>query len=108
MSFQLVPGGHRLHIVGCYLVPYNALTNRGRRCGHQPAALGSAMLVIRYVNTKLVAPEGQARDEDIAADMVVAGLEYFSWHFLPRHKPWLKDRRTWCMLHGGREVRSLS
>ena len=29
-----------------------------------------------------------------------------SGHFLPRHKPWLKDDRTWSMLQGGQELRS--
>ena len=38
--------------------------------------------------------------------MDVSGLEDMSGHFLPWHKPWLKDRRTWDMYQGGREVRS--
>ena len=34
------------------------------------------------------------------------GLEGTSGHFLPRHKPRLKDGCTWAMHWGGREVRS--
>ena len=29
-----------------------------------------------------------------------------SEHFLPRHKPWLKDGNKWAMHWGGWEVRS--
>ena len=33
-------------------------------------------------------------------------LEDISRHFIPRHKLWLKDGRTWAMHRGGWEVRS--
>ena len=62
--------------------------------------------MVNDFNTDLAAPEGRARDEDISAAMAAARLEYLSWHFLPRHKLWMKDGRTWCMRRGGREVRS--
>ena len=59
-------------------------------------------------NTDLAAPEGRERDEGIAAALAEEGLEDMSGHFLPRHKPWLKDGRTWAMHRGGREVLSQS
>ena len=57
-------------------------------------------------NTNLAAPESRAWDEDIVEAMAAAGLEYLSGHFLPHHKPWLKDSRKWCMCRRGRELPS--
>ena len=57
-------------------------------------------------NANLAAPEGQVRDEEIAASMFMSGIEDMSGHFLPRRKPWLRNGRTWIMLRGGQEVRS--
>ena len=37
--------------------------------------------------------------------MAEEGPEDMSGHFLPQHKPWLKDGHTWAMHESGREVR---
>ena len=67
---------------------------------------GTALLMVRDFNTDLAVPKGRPRDEKIAAAMATAGLEDMSRHFLPQHKLWLKDSRTWYMRRGGQEVRS--
>ena len=58
------------------------------------------------MNVNLAEPEGDRREEDIAAKMATEGLEDMSAHFLPRQRPWCRDGRTWSMLQKGREVRS--
>ena len=57
-------------------------------------------------NPNLAASEGRERYKRIAAALAEEVLEYIISHLLPRHKPWLKDGRTWAMYRGGREVRS--
>ena len=42
----------------------------------------------------------------ITAKMTEDGLEDIIGHFLPWHKPCLKDSRTWAMQRGGQEVLS--
>ena len=63
---------------------------------------GDALLVVGDFNTDLDAPEDRERDEGIAAAMTEEVLEDMSGYFLPKHKPWLKDSRTWAMHRGGR------
>ena len=62
------------------------------------------LLVAGDMNTNLADPEGDWREEDIAATMATNGLEDMSAHFLPRRRPWCRDGRTWSMLKKGREV----
>ena len=64
------------------------------------------MLLAGDMNTNLADPEGDWREEDIAATMATNGLEDMSAHFLPRRRPWCRDGRTWSMQQKGREVRS--
>ena len=61
---------------------------------------GSEMLVARNFNADLAAPEVQAREKEIAAAMSERGIEDMSGKFLQWRKPWLKNVRTWSMLHG--------
>ena len=63
-------------------------------------------LLVGNFNTDLAALEGWVRYKEIMAAMAAAGLEDFSGHFLPRHKPWLKDGRTWSIHRRGQEVHS--
>ena len=42
-----------------------------------------ALLLVGNLNTNLTAPEGRARDEEIAAAMATAGIEDINGHFLP-------------------------
>ena len=64
------------------------------------------MLVAGDMNTNLVEPEGDRREEDMAATMAMEGLEDMLAQFLLRRRPWCRDGRTWSMLQKGREVRS--
>ena len=91
--------------MGCYLAPGDASKIEYVVTAISQRLQGAALLVVGDFNTNFSEPEGRARDEDIAAAMATAGLEYLSGNFLPRHKPCLKDGRTWCMRRGGREVR---
>ena len=59
-------------------------------------------------NTNLVAPEGQEQDKGIPEALVEKSLEDMSRHFLPHHKPRLKDGHIWTMRRGGWDVRSLT
>ena len=54
----------------------------------------------------MAAPDGQEHDNTIAAAMAMECLEYMVAHFLPRHRHWMKDVRTWSMLLRDQEVRS--
>ena len=58
------------------------------------------------MNVELAEPEGDRREEDIAATLATEGLEDMAEHFLPRRRRWCRDRRTWSMLRQGRELRS--
>ena len=53
-------------------------------------------------NIKFAEPEGDRRDEDIAATLATEGLEYMAEHFLLKRRCWCRDRRTWSMLQKGR------
>ena len=43
---------------------------------------------------------------EIAAAIMEAGLEDMAAHFLPRKRKWVRERRTWAMVRGGKAVRS--
>ena len=64
------------------------------------------MLAAGDMNTHLVEPEGDQREEDMAATMTMEGLEDMLGQFLLQRRPWCWDGRTWSMLQKGREVRS--
>ena len=59
---------------------------------------GAELLVAGDMNKNLAEPEGDWREEDIAAKMATKGLEDMSAHFLPRRRPWCRYGRTWSML----------
>ena len=59
---------------------------------------GAELLVAEDFNANLADPEGDRRGEDIAAALETEGLEDMSAHFLPRRRPWFRDRRTWSMI----------
>ena len=64
------------------------------------------LLVAGDMNANLADPEGDRREEDIAATMATEGLEDMSAHFHQRWCSWFQYGRTWRMLRNGREVRS--
>ena len=67
---------------------------------------GEKLLVAGDLNINFVAPEGDRRKEDITTTLATEGLQDMAAHFLPGQRRWCQDRRTWCMLQKGREVRS--
>ena len=62
-------------------------------------------MVVRDFNINLASLYGQELDKGIEAAMSEKGLEDMSGHFLPRHKQWFRDVRTWDMHRDSREVR---
>ena len=63
-------------------------------------------MVAGDINENLAAPEGDRIAEDIEATIATERHEDMAQQFLPRVIRWCRDRRTWGMLHNGREVRS--
>ena len=91
ISFQLASGDRQWFIVGCYVPPDDASTTEDIVTAIEKRPRGAALLVVRNFIIDLAAPEGQDRDKVIAAELVEEVLDNMSSHFLPRHKPWLKD-----------------
>ena len=91
---------------GVLLSPRRRLNHRGCCRGHGQASLRSAILAVRDFSTDLAAPEDREMDEGTTSALAKEGLEYMSNHFLPRHKTWLKDGRTWALHRGGWGVHS--
>ena len=58
------------------------------------------------LNIYFAAPEGERREENIAATLATEGLEDMAPHLLPQRRRWFRGSRTRCMLRKGREVRS--
>ena len=70
-------------IFGCYIYPNYASTINHAfpaigQCSH-----GDAILVAGYFNVDLVEPKVNRSGKDIVAEIVNAGLEDISVHFLP-------------------------
>ena len=67
---------------------------------------GAELLVAGDMNVNLAEPEGDWREEDIAATLATEGLEDMSEHFLLRWRRGCRDGRTWSMLQKGIELLS--
>ena len=67
---------------------------------------GTALIVAGDLNTYLGYMECDRRGTEIAAAITEAGLEDMTARFLPRKRRWGRERRTWTMVRGGKEVRS--
>ena len=106
IGFQLTTGARRWYIVGCYLAPDDTSTIERVVKALRECPKGAKLLVAGDLNINFAAPEGDRREEDIAATLATEGLEDMDPHFLPRQRCWCRDRRTWGMLRNGREVRS--
>ena len=102
VSSQLVPGGRRWYIAGCFLAPGDASTIDSivTAIGQRPH--GNKLLVSGYFNEYLSGPEGSEREKYIVAE----DLEDMSAHFLLCQRSWAWDGRTWSMVHMGRKVQS--
>ena len=106
VGFQLVTGARRWYNVGCYLDPDNTLTIERVVEALNERPKGARLLVAGDFNANLEEPEGYRRGEDIASELETEGLEDMLVHFLPRRRPWCRDRRPWSMIQEGREVQS--
>ena len=105
IGLQLATGVRRWYIVGCYLAPDNTLTIERAIEALKERPKRAELLVAGDLNINFEAPEGDRREEDIAATLAAEGLEDMAPYFLPRRRRWCRDRRTWGMLWKGRDVR---
>ena len=97
ISFQLVTGKWRCHVVESYIDPSNALTIDEVDAAIRDQTYGAEILVAGNINANQTDPEGTPRAEAIADNLAAARLMDMGLHFTPRRKLWLKDRCTWCM-----------
>ena len=94
--FQLLVGD-MMKLEECHGVshcPRQSLYHRGRHHGHQQASLRGQTASGWKIQCVPGLYRGTNRAEDITVEITAAGLEEMSAHILPRHKPWLRYRRT--------------
>ena len=84
--------------MGCYLAPDNTLMIKRVVEALKERPKGSDLLVADDMNVNLAEPEGDRREENIAATLATDGLEDMAAHFLPRRRRWCQDKRTWSMI----------
>ena len=101
----MVTGRRRWHTVGFYIAPSNASNIEDVVAVIRARPYGAKLLVDEDINANLEEPEGTLRLEAIADRLTAAGLSDMGLHFLPRQKPWLKDRCTWRIQQDKLEVR---
>ena len=104
IGFQLATGARRWYIVGCYLAPDDTLTIERVDEALRERPKGEELLVAGDLNINFAEPEGDRREEDIAATLETEGLEDMAAHFFPQQRRWCRDGRTWSMIQEGREV----
>ena len=92
--------------MGCYIPPSDASAIEDVAAAIRDRPYGAKILVANDLNANLAEPEGTPQAEAIADELAAVGLLDMGLHFLPRSKPWLKDRYTWRMHQDGQEVRS--
>ena len=83
IGFQLVTGMRRWYIVGCYLAPDNTSTIERVVEALRESPKGAELLVAGDLNINFAEPEGNRREEDIAATLVTEVMEDMAAHFLP-------------------------
>ena len=105
ISFEVANGRRRWYIIGCYLAPDNARTIERVVAALSDQPQGTALIVAGDINTDLGDMACDGRGSEIAAAITEAGLEDMTAHFLPRKRKWERDRRTWSMVRGGKEIR---
>ena len=88
----------------CYTIPSEASTTEDVDTTTRDIPYGAKLLVDRNLNANLVDLESTARVEAIANELAAVGLMDMGLNFLPRRKPWLKDRCIWRIHQDGREV----
>ena len=100
-SFQMVTGRRGWHAVGCYITPSDVSIIEDIAAAIRDQPYGAELLVARDINSNLADPEDTPRAEAIEDELAATGLTDMGFHFLPRHKPWLKNRCTWIMQQDG-------
>ena len=88
----------RWYIVVFYLAPDNTLTIKRVVEALRERPKGVELMVAGNLNINFAEPEGDWREEDIAATLATEGLEDMAEHFLPRRRRWCRDGRMWSML----------
>ena len=106
IGFQLSTGARRWYIVGCYLAPDDTSTIERVVKALRKRPKVAELLVAGNLNINFAAPEGDQREDDIAATSATEVLEDMAPHLLPQQRRWFRYRQTWGVLRKGREVRS--
>ena len=92
--------------MGCYLAPNDTSTIYWVVKALRDRPKGAELLVAGDLNINFADPEGDRREEDIAATFATEVLEDMAPHFLTRQRRWCRYRHMWGMLQKGREVQS--
>ena len=106
LSFHLAMGERRWYIIGCYLAPEDTSTIERVVAALKERSKGTKLVVVGDLNTVLDEPENNWRGTVIVAEMIEAGVEDMTAHFLPRRHRWEQEKRTWSMVREGKAVRS--
>ena len=83
IGFQLATGARKWYIVGCYLAPNDTSTIERAVKALRERPKGAELLVVGDLNINFAEPEGDRREEDIAAILAAGVLEDMAAHFLP-------------------------
>ena len=97
-------GARRWYIVGFYLTPDNTSTMERFVEALRERPEGAELMVAGDMNINLAEPEGNQREEYIAATLATEGMKDMVAHFLPRRHRWCQDGRMCSMLRKRREV----
>ena len=73
-GFQMATGERRCYIIGYYISPDDTSTIESVIAALRECPQGSNLLVAGDLNTNREAPEGDRREEEIAANLTAAGL----------------------------------
>ena len=104
-SSQVASSGQRWFIVK-YIAPNNVAIIEGIVVAFGQPPHGKVLTETRDFNANLAETEWKNYKEEIALAMETASLEVMMANFFSNRKSWAQDRRMWCMLRQGREVRS--
>ena len=96
----MATGERRWHIVGAYVAPKDEGNMETVIAAIERKPPGAELMVAGDFNVDILAPEGR-RAENIATDLATVGVEDMAQHFMPRRRPWSRDRRTWHMPRHG-------
>ena len=72
----------RWYIIGCYLEPGDGVKIREVEAAMAERPRGEELIIAGDFNVDMEGTDGQVREEEIAAAIAMAGLEYLVGHFL--------------------------